>query len=111
MRIAGQVELAGLSEPPDWRRTDILREYLGRLLPSTKDYLGKTTRWMGHRPSTPDGLPCLGPTTQCKDIFHGYGHGHSGIGMAPGSARLLVSLATGQATPFNAAPYRAERFK
>jgi D-amino-acid dehydrogenase len=111
LRIAGQVELAGVSEPPDWRRTDILREYLGRLLPRTKDYLGKTTRWMGHRPSTPDGLPCLGPATQCKDIFHGYGHGHSGIGMAPASARLLLSLATCQAPPFNASPYRAERFQ
>jgi D-amino-acid dehydrogenase len=66
---------------------------------------------MGHRPSTPDGLPCIGPARDCTDVFHGYGHGHSGIGMAPGTARLLVELATDQKPGIDPKPFSAERFR
>ena len=111
LRLAGQVELAGLDAPPDWRRADIMRAYLERLLPRAAAHLKETTRWMGHRPSTPDGLPCIGPARACPDIFHGYGHGHSGIGMAPGTARLLVELATGQKPAIDPEPFSAERFR
>ncbi|MBU3731866.1 MAG: FAD-binding oxidoreductase [Beijerinckiaceae bacterium] len=111
LRLAGQVELAGLDAPPDWRRADIMRTYLERLLPRAAANIGETTRWMGHRPSTPDGLPCIGPARDCADIFHGYGHGHSGIGMAPGTARLLVELAAGQKPGIDAKPFSAERFR
>jgi D-amino-acid dehydrogenase len=111
LRIAGQVELAGTQAAPDWRRVDILRNWLERLLPGAAAPSAATTRWMGHRPSTPDGLPCLGTSRASADILHGYGHGHSGIGMAPASARLLVDLATGRKPSIDPAPYGAERFR
>lgn len=111
LRLAGQVELAGLDAPPDWRRADIMRSYLSRLLPRASQNIKETSRWMGHRPSTPDGLPCISPARDCPDIFHGYGHGHSGIGMAPGTARLLVELATGQKPSIDPTPFSAERFR
>lgn len=111
LRLAGQVELAGLNAPPDWRRADIMRTYLERLLPRAAAHIKETTRWMGHRPSTPDGLPCIGPARDCASIFYGYGHGHSGIGMAPGTARLLVELASGQKPSIDPSPFSAERFR
>jgi D-amino-acid dehydrogenase len=111
LRIAGQVEIAGTKAPPDWRRVDILRQWLDRLVPGAAAPSAPVTRWMGHRPSTPDGLPCLGPARASRDILHGYGHGHSGLGMGPGSARLLVDLATGRKPAIDPAPYGAERFR
>lgn len=111
LRLAGQVELAGLEAPPDWRRAEIMRSYLERLLPRAAAGIKETTRWMGHRPSTPDGLPCIGPARACASVFHGYGHGHSGIGMAPGTARLLVELAGGHKPGIDPQPFSAERFR
>ena len=40
--------------------------------------------WMGHRPSTPDGLPCIGPASGCPDVVHAFGHGH--VGLTAGAA-------------------------
>jgi D-amino-acid dehydrogenase len=111
LRIAGQVELAGTQAPPDWRRADILRAHLKRILPGVEADPAREARWMGHRPSTPDGLPCLGPASASPDIVYGFGHGHSGICMGPLSARLIVDLATGTRPVVDPAPYAAGRFR
>ena len=86
LRAGGQVEIAGLRAPPDWRRADILYGHLRTMfdgLPATADSPG-VQRWLGHRPSTPDGLPCIGPSAATDDVVLAFGHGHVGLG---GSAR------------------------
>ena len=62
LRIAGQVELAGLAAAPNWRRAEILRDLARRTYPGVPADLPaeRVKLWMGHRPSMPDGLPCLG---------------------------------------------------
>ena len=65
---------------------------------------------MGHRPSMPDGLPCMGPASASADILHGFGHGHVGLVAAPRSAELLVALLTGAAVPISPEPYSPRRF-
>ena len=115
LRLAGQVELASVDAPPDWRRADILLGYVKTMFPDVAARLeagqaGPVDRWMGHRPSTPDGLPCIGQASRCADIFHAFGHGHVGLVQAPASARLLAALMDGRPAPFDPAPYSARRF-
>lgn len=86
LRAGGQVEIAGLEAPPDWRRADILYAHLRTMfddLPATPGD-GRVQRWLGHRPSTPDGLPCIGPSAATPDVVLAFGHGHVGL---TGSAR------------------------
>jgi D-amino-acid dehydrogenase len=111
LRIAGQVELASVSAPPDWRRADILARYAAKLFPAAATPVTPARRWMGHRPSTPDGLPSIGRASECADILHNLGHGHTGIVMAPASAALVADLITGRAGAIDPTPYAPQRFR
>jgi D-amino-acid dehydrogenase len=65
---------------------------------------------MGHRPSTPDGLPCIGPASGCPDIIHAFGHGHVGLTAGVATAKLVANLIGGRPRTINMAPYAAQRF-
>lgn len=112
LRAAGQVELSSTEAPPDWRRADIL---LRRAL-ATYPGLGATvpedrvSRWMGHRPSTPDGLPVIAPSSATPDIVYAFGHGHVGLASGPISGRLAADLATGASPIMDMSPFAAKRF-
>lgn len=112
LRGAGQVELCSTDAPPDWRRADILLEHLKRSFPDLPSDLPDTQveRWMGHRPSTPDGLPVIGAASASTDIVHAYGHGHVGMAGAPMTARLVAAVLRGHSPPAPLAPYSPQRF-
>jgi D-amino-acid dehydrogenase len=128
LRVAGQVELAAVSASPDWRRADLLTRFAQQMFPalrpgqapagsaprSTEDSAAcaaaPTSRWMGHRPSTPDGLPVIGPSAQHPDIVHAFGHGHVGLAAAPATAELVADLLAGRTPAIDPWPYRADRF-
>lgn len=113
LRLAGQVELADVAAAPDWRRAEILLGFARRMFPMLADRLdcADIDRWMGHRPSTPDGLPCIGPASGSGDVFHCFGHAHTGLIQAPASARLVAALVDGRPPPFDPAPFSAGRFR
>jgi D-amino-acid dehydrogenase len=112
LRCAGQVEIAGLEAAPNWKRAEILRDHLLRSFPGLpRDLPAERVRlWMGHRPSMPDGLPCIGPARATADVVHAFGHGHVGLVAAPRSARLVAQMLTGQATEIDAKPFDPRRF-
>jgi D-amino-acid dehydrogenase len=111
LRAAGQVELASVEAPPDWRRADILLRHALSAYPGigTPDD-SRITRWMGHRPSTPDGLPVIAPSTASPDIVHAFGHGHIGLVAGPMTGRLAADLAGGLRPRLDVAPFAAKRF-
>lgn len=96
LRIAGQVELASVESAPDWRRAEILRRFVSRVFKAPFERYRETDRWMGQRPSTPDGLPCVGPARFCEGLYYGFGHGHFGLTQAPATAKLIATLVAGQ---------------
>ena len=112
LRIAGQVELAGLDAAPDWRRAEILRDFALRTFPNLPRDLPaeRVSVWMGHRPSTPDGLPVIGPARGCADVIHAFGHGHVGLAAGPVTGRLVADLLGGLAPVIDPAPYSPARF-
>jgi D-amino-acid dehydrogenase len=113
LRIAGQIELAGLDAAPDWRRAQILRDYALRTYPGLPRDLpaDRVTTWMGHRPSIADGLPVIGPASACADVVHAFGHGHIGLASGPLTGRLVADLVSGKPPVIDPTPYRAGRFR
>ena len=112
LRLAGQVELAGLEAVPNWRRGAVLRDFARQVFPALPEELppAAVKLWMGHRPSTPDGLPCIGPASGCPDVVHAFGHGHVGLTAGAATARLVADLIGGRPPAIDPAPYSAGRF-
>jgi D-amino-acid dehydrogenase len=98
LRCAGQVEIAGLEAAPNWKRAEILRDHLLRSFPGLpRDMPPERVKvWMGHRPSMPDGLPCLGPSAATPDVLLAFGHGHVGLVAGPRTARAVTDLLAGR---------------
>lgn len=112
LRLAGQVELASEHSPPDWRRADILVEHALRAYPPLRDGTRATVakRWMGHRPSTPDGLPVIGPASACADVVHAFGHGHVGLASGPITGRIVADMLGGVRPAIDCSPFSPTRF-
>jgi D-amino-acid dehydrogenase len=112
LRLAGQVELAGLDAAPNWKRAAVLRDFARRVFPDLpRDLADERVKvWMGHRPSMPDGLPCIGPASGCPDVVHAFGHGHVGLTAGAATGRLVADLISGKPPSIDPAPYSARRF-
>ncbi len=112
LRIAGQVELAGLAAAPNWKRAEILRDFALKTYPGLPRSLApeRVRFWMGHRPATPDSLPCIGPASATPDIVHAYGHGHVGLAAGAATGRLVADLIGGRRPEIDPQPYSPQRF-
>lgn len=112
LRVAGQVELASVSEEQDWGRADILLQHAKRTYPGLSAPFDESRidRWMGHRPSTPDGLPVIGYSSRSKDILYAFGHGHIGLATGPVSARIVADLIAGRSAGAYVESFSASRF-
>lgn len=107
LRVAGTVELGGLTAPPSPHRIAKLVEGARAIFPD----LGTPDReWMGFRPSVPDSVPVIGPSRGGADVIHAYGHGHIGLTLAPITARLVAALVTGHPPELDLTPYLPTRF-
>jgi D-amino-acid dehydrogenase len=113
LRVAGQVELAGLDAAPDWRRARAVRDLALAAFPGLSDTLqpARIRFWMGHRPALPDSLPCIGFASASADIVHAYGHGHIGLASAPATGRLAADLIGAREAHIDPAPYSPQRFR
>jgi D-amino-acid dehydrogenase len=113
LRLAGQVELAGLEAAPNWHRAEVLLAFARKVYPGLPADLpaDRVKQWMGHRPSTPDGLPVLGVASGCADVVHAFGHGHVGLTAAAKSGKIVADLVSGRAPGLDLAPYAASRFR
>lgn len=113
LRCAGQVEIAGLDAAPNWRRAEILRDHLLRSFPALpRDLPAERIKvWMGHRPSTPDGLPVLGSSSATPDVIHAFGHGHIGLVASARTARLVAQLVAARPPEIPITPFAPARFR
>lgn len=64
----------------------------------------------GFRPYTPDHLPIIGPDPGVPGLLHACGHEGAGIGLATGTARLVVDAILGRPPPLDPAAFSAARF-
>jgi D-amino-acid dehydrogenase len=109
IRLVSGDELAGLTAPPDYRRIRALIPRARRALPALRD-VAPSTEWMGFRPSTPDSLPVIGPSSHGAEVIHAYGHGHLGLTLSAITGRMVADFIAGRPAAFDPTPYSAERF-
>jgi len=113
LRIAGQVEIAGLDAAPNWKRAEVLRDYALATWPELpRDLKPEQVKvWMGHRPSMPDSLPVIGRASGCADVVHAFGHGHIGLAAGATTGRLVADIVAGTTPVIDPAPYSPARFR
>ncbi|MCM2561473.1 FAD-binding oxidoreductase [Lutimaribacter sp. EGI FJ00015] len=108
VRLAGIVELGGLRAGPSRAPLSMLRRALARNFPELR--WDRQTTWMGHRPSTPDSLPVIGPVLGLAGAWVGVGHQHVGLTSGPVTGRWLAQMVLGQRPNVDMAAYAPGRF-
>jgi glycine oxidase len=106
--IGATIEDAGfdkLVHPPDIAR---LRALAADLLPALAD-APQLEVWAGLRPSTPDGLPFLGPSPVHSNQFIAAGHYRNGILLAPATAHVMAQIVLGKPTTIDVSDYSPTR--
>ncbi|HWX49384.1 MAG TPA: FAD-binding oxidoreductase [Roseomonas sp.] len=113
LRAAGQVEIASVEAAPNWKRAEILRDHLLRSFPGLPNPFpaDHVTTWLGHRPSTPDGMPCLGRASGCADVIHAFGHGHVGLVAGARTGRIVAELVSGEPPEIPIEAFSPARFR
>jgi glycine/D-amino acid oxidase-like deaminating enzyme len=107
LRVAGTVELGGLSAPPSPGRIANLERGIRKLFPN----LGTAqTQWLGFRPSLPDSLPVIGRGRRHPNLILAFGHGHLGMSLAAITSRLVGSLIEQRNDIADLAAFRPDRF-
>ncbi|MDA9507099.1 cytochrome C4 [Bradyrhizobium sp. CCBAU 11386] len=107
LRVAGTVELGGLSAPLNPKRIAFLERGVRKLFPD----LGPVqSRWLGFRPSLPDSLPVIGPSRRYPNLIHAFGHGHLGMTLAGVTSRIVASLIEKRNDGPNLSAFRPDRF-
>lgn len=109
LRIAGTVELAGLTAEPNMGRADALARIASEMFPDLDP--GDRTRWMGHRPCLPDSLPVIDFAPDHDNVILAFGHQHVGMCSGASTGRLVADLAVGRTPGIDLAPFSATRFK
>ncbi|NBE07844.1 NAD(P)/FAD-dependent oxidoreductase [Paragemmobacter ruber] len=107
LRVAGTVELGGLTAPPSPHRIAKLVEGARQIFP---DLPAPNRDWMGFRPSMPDSVPVIGPSRAGAEVIHAFGHGHLGVSLAPVTARIVADLIAGRAPHMPLAALSPARF-
>ncbi len=108
LRLASQVEFAGLDAAPDYSRVRSLIPAAKRMLPGIDTT--EQSVWMGCRPSLPDSLPVLGYATKSERVIYSFGHQHLGMTLGPRTALITADLIAGREPQIDLRPYRADRF-
>lgn len=107
-RVSSGVELAERDAPatPD---------QLTMVIPKAREAFSLTTPaeetpWLGARPSLPDALPMIGPSTKQKGLWFCTGHGHIGFSTGPVSGEWLAKQMLGEALDVDIKPFLPARF-
>ena len=108
VRLAGTVEFANPTAPPDFARARRLGTIAQNWLPGLR--LDGAREWMGRRPCMPDSLPMIGPLPGDPSILLAFGHAHNGMTSAPTTGRVIADLIAGRRPFIDLAPYRPDRF-
>lgn len=108
LRIAGNVEFSGLKRPPNMHRADALLKHARSMFNLPLE--GKISRWMGHRPGTPDSIPVIDRATKAQNVIYAFGHGHQGLIAGAVTGKLVAQMAARQPTSIDLYPFRVDRF-
>lgn len=113
LRLAGTLELAGLSRAPMRERLEqlpiaaaaYLRPFAGGAKPS------RVAEWSGYRPCLADGMPAIGAVPGRPGLVIATGHAMMGVTLGPATAAIVADLLTGEPPAIDSPLLRPERFR
>lgn len=107
LRVAGRVEILGMDKRIPQSAIDELKQGVRELFPGCANVTDDThlSPWAGFRPSTPSGVPVIGPSP-LRNLYLNIGQGSLGWTLASGSAALLSAHINKAAMPIDDAPFR-----
>jgi len=109
LRVAGTMELSGVNNRFDPRRSAGLRQSADRFMDGWQEGSG-STEWVGMRPMLPDGLPAIGRLPGSSNAFIASGHAMLGITLGPTSAAAIAELMNEEEPTFDLKPFDPARF-
>lgn len=95
LRIAGTMEFDSNVDRFNKKRIDEIVRAVAPYLTGV-DLELRYDEWMGQRPVTPDGLPCIGPIPGFDSVLVGSGHNMLGLMLAPLTGEILAQMASGR---------------
>jgi len=107
LRVAGMVDLIGMSKTPDPARLALLRRHGKAMFERAADF-DAAREWCGMRPATPDSKPLIGATPY-RNLWLNTGQGALGFTLACGSAQTLADLVAGRAPRLDAKAFELGR--
>jgi D-amino-acid dehydrogenase len=108
IRVLSGIELAPRDAEPDFRQ-------IARCIEEARGALDlgapvENRPWVGSRPSTPDGLPVIGPAPRHAGLYFAFGHGHIGFSTGPVTGLILADLLGGESPQIPIAAFTPARF-
>ena len=107
LRAVGTVELGGLKNPLSKKRIEYIVKCAKELLPQLKEHKDE---WLGFRPTLPDFLPVIGPSSKFKNIIYSFGHQHLGWTLGAITGKIVSGIISGENTNLDLQPYSSKRF-
>ena len=107
LRAVGTVELGGLTNPLSKKRVEYIVRCAKELLPQLSK---PQDEWMGFRPTLPDFLPVLGPSSKNKNIIYAFGHHHLGWTLGAITGKIISGIVAEEKTNLDLSPYSSKRF-
>jgi D-amino-acid dehydrogenase len=108
LRVLSGVELAPRGAPPNYAQISRATAEAAQTL--ALGAVLDNEPWLGSRPSTPDGLPVIGPAPRHRGLFFAFGHGHIGLSTGPMTGTVVADLLIGRVPTIPIAPFSAARF-
>lgn len=114
-RMNGQL-LIGSSRQPGVKSTEIDSGIIKRMLARAFEYMpglkemSAIRTWSGHRPATPDNLPCIGRSTTNKSVVVAAGHEGLGITTSLGTAEIVADIIFARESRIPREAYSPARF-
>ncbi|ARU89805.1 glycine oxidase ThiO [Pseudomonas sp. M30-35] len=105
--VGSTLEHEGFDKTPTDIALASLKASAEELLPALAD-AEVVGHWAGLRPSSPEGIPFIGPVPEFEGLWLNCGHYRNGLVLAPASCQLLADLMLGRTPIIDPAPYAPE---
>ena len=102
-------EFVGFDRRTTWSALKRIAVQTSRILPALQG-LRVIRTYAGLRPSTPDGLPVLGPVPHVDGLFMAAGHEGDGIALSPITGQILAAWIVEGSPGMDVSAFKLERF-
>ncbi len=103
--VGSTLEYAGFDKTLTDTAKATLQASAASMMPDLKNTV-PIAQWAGLRPGSPQGIPLIGDVPGLENMYVNAGQFRNGLVLAPASAKLLVDVILGRASPIDQAPYR-----